>query len=115
MVKNHRLAKSISDASWGTFFGFLSYKAGREGKNVITVGRFDPSSKRCHACGHINWSLTLKDREWDCLGCGARHDRDINAARNIKTFALLRHSSQDLSTVGSTGTQTLRESGLVGG
>lgn len=113
--KNHRLAKSISAAAWGTFFGFLSYKARREGKNVITIGRFDPSSKRCHVCGHINRSLTLKDREWDCLGCGSHHDRDINAARDIRIFALIRHSSQDLSTVGSTGTQTLRESGLVGG
>ena len=62
MVKNHCLARSISNASWGMFFQFLSYKAIRQGKNVLTIGRFEPSSKRCHICGYINQSLTLKDR-----------------------------------------------------
>lgn len=100
MVKNHKLAKSISDASWGTFFQFLSYKAERQGKNILTIGRFEPSSKRCHVCGHINKVLALKDRDWDCPDCGSHHDRDINAAKNIKAFALIKHAS----TVGSTGT-----------
>ena len=100
MVKNHCLARSISDASWGMFFQFLSYKAARQGKNILTVGRFEPSSKRCHICGYINQGLTLKDRDWDCPNCGTHHDRDINAANNIKVFALIKHHS----TVGSTGT-----------
>lgn len=100
MVKNHKLARSISDASWGTFFQFLSYKSERTGKNVLTIGRFEPSSKRCHVCGYINQGLTLKDRDWDCPDCGTHHDRDINAAKNIKAFALIKH----YSTVGSTGT-----------
>jgi len=111
MVKNHRLARSISDASWGTFFGLLSYKAERAGKNVLTIGRFEPSSRRCSACGYINQSLTLKDRDWVCPSCGSCHDRDINAAKNIRAFALIKH----YSTAGSAGTQTLRESGLSRG
>jgi putative transposase len=115
MTKNHCLARSISDASWGTFLGtffqFLSYKAERIGKNVLTIGRFEPSSKRCHVCGHINQSLALKDRDWDCPDCGSHHDRDINAAKNIRAFALIKHHS----TAGSAETQTLRESGLSRG
>jgi len=115
MVKNHRLAGSISDASWGQFFGFLSYKAERMGKNVLTIGRFAPSSKRCHVCGHIKAALTLKDRNWDCPECGTHHDRDINAAKNIRAFALIKHYSQNSSTAGSAETHTLRESGLSRG
>lgn len=95
MVKNHCLARSIHDASWGMFFGFLSYKAERKGKNVLPIGRFEPSSKRCHVCGQINQGLTLKDREWDCPGCSTHHDRDINAAKNIRAFALIKHYSQN--------------------
>lgn len=93
MVRNHSLARSISDASWGQFFGFLSYKAERQGKTVLTIGRFEPSSKRCHVCGYINQGLSLKDRHWDCPDCKNQHDRDINAAKNIKAFALIKHSS----------------------
>ncbi len=104
MMKNRCLARSISDAAWGMFFQFLSYKALRQGKNVLTIGRFEPSSKRCHACGYINQTLTLKDRDWDCPDCQKHHDRDINAAKNIKAFALIKHYSQNPSTVGSTGT-----------
>ncbi len=104
MVKNHKLARSISDASWGMFFGFLSYKAPRQGKNVLTIGRFEPSSKRCSVCGHINHDLTLKDREWDCPDCQAHHDRDVNAAKNIKAFALIKHHSKSESTAGSVET-----------
>jgi putative transposase len=96
MVKNHCLARSISDASWGQFFQFLSYKAERSGKNIITIGRFEPSSKRCHVCGYINQSLTLKDRDWTCSSCESPHDRDINAAKNIKAFALIKYANQAL-------------------
>ncbi len=91
MVRNHCLARSISDASWGMFFQFLSYKAERAGKNVLTIGRFEPSSKRCHVCGYVNQGLTLKDRNWDCPDCHTHHDRDINAAKNIRAFALVKH------------------------
>lgn len=91
MLKNHCLAKSISDASWGKFFEFLSYKCEWYGKNLITIGRFDPSSKLC-TCGVVNKELTLKDREWTCKECGSHHDRDLLAARNIKHFGLLRQN-----------------------
>jgi len=115
MVKNHCLARSISDASWGMFFGFLSYKVERLGKNVLTIGRFEPSSKRCHVCGYINQALSLKDRDWGCPDCSTHHDRDINAAKNIRAFALIKHFSKHFSTAGSAETQTLRESGLSRG
>lgn len=84
MVKNHNLAQAISDVSWGKFIKMLEYKALWFGKNVIQIGRFEPSSKMC-SCGKINNSLTLKDREWTCE-CGLKHDRDILAANNILKF-----------------------------
>lgn len=86
MMKNHCLAKSVSDAGWYTFRIFLEYKADWYGKNILKIGRFDPSSKMCDKCGHLNNNLTLSDREWVC-DCGATHDRDILAARNILNFA----------------------------
>ena len=84
MVKNHRLAKSISDASWGEFRRQLTYKAAWYAKQVATVDRFYPSSQLCSACG-AKWQGTkdLAVREWICPACGAVHDRDINAAKNI--------------------------------
>jgi len=88
MLKNHCLAGSISDVSWGMFVAMLEYKAKWNGVNILRIGRFEPSSKTCSACGYINKELTLKDREWVCPECGSVFNRDLNASVNIKNFAL---------------------------
>ncbi|WP_342750118.1 RNA-guided endonuclease InsQ/TnpB family protein [Petrotoga halophila] len=84
MLKNRKLSKSVSDASWYKFKTFLKYKAERLGKKVIEIGMFEPSSKVCSVCGYKNEGLKLSDREWVCHECGTKHDRDINAAVNIR-------------------------------
>jgi putative transposase len=85
MVQNHHLSKSINDSSWGKFFEFLKYKAEEAGtREIIKIDRFEPSSKTCSVCGLINDNLKLSDRTWICLGCETIHDRDYNAAKNIK-------------------------------
>jgi putative transposase len=88
MVKNHCLAQSISDAGWSSFVDKLIYKAEWYGKTVLRIGTFEPSSKICNICGYYNSQLTLAIREWECPDCHTLHDRDINAAINIKKFAL---------------------------
>lgn len=84
MAKNHRLSKSISDASWGEFRRQLEYKAIWYGKQVVAIDRFYPSSQLCSICG-VQWSGTkdLRVREWTCPACCAVHNRDYNAAKNI--------------------------------
>ena len=88
MMKNHNLAMAIQSASWSEFVSQLKYKAEWEGKNIVFIGRFEPSSKTCNKCGYVKHDLKLSDREWVCPICGKHHDRDINAAINIKMFAL---------------------------
>ena len=88
MMKNPKLAKHIADANWGEFVRQLKYKSEWADRTVVEIDRFFPSSKRCHACGFVNESLPLSIREWDCPECKAHHDRDINAAKNIKTAGL---------------------------
>ena len=83
MVKNHKLAKSISDVSWSKFVELLKYKASWYGRNLSQIDRFFPSSKLCGVCGWKKDDLTLKDREWICYSCHTLHDRDVNAANNI--------------------------------
>ena len=92
MVKNHCLAKAISDAAWSSFVTKLTYKAQWYGKQVIKIDRFFPSSKTCSDCGHINQGLTLDVRNWTCV-CGSQHDRDVNASKNILKRALVVQSS----------------------
>ena len=88
MLKNHCLARSISDVGWSELFRQLEYKCTQYGKTLLKIGQFEPSSKLCSVCGSINRDLTLHDREWTCPECSTRHDRDINAAINIKKMAL---------------------------
>ena len=83
MVRNHHLAKSVSDASWGTFVTMLEYKAKWYGKTLVKIGRFYPSSKTCHHCGHVKEVLSLSNRYYTCPNCGELIDRDLNAAKNI--------------------------------
>jgi putative transposase len=83
MVRNRSLAKSISRTGWAEFRAMLEYKAQRYGRTVAVAGRWYPSSKTCSACGHLLAELSLGTRHWTCPGCGTRHDRDVNAARNM--------------------------------
>lgn len=87
MVKNRNLARAISDASWSEFRTMLEYKAEWYGREVVAIDRFYPSSKTCSACGAIQQKMPLNIREWTCQ-CGAIHDRDVNAAKNIQAVGL---------------------------
>ena len=88
MVKNHSLAKAISDVGWSEFVSRLEYKAEWYGRNLVKIDKWYPSSKRCFDCGHILDSLSLDIRQWSCPECGVVHDRDVNAARNIHAVGL---------------------------
>ena len=83
MVKNHSLARSVSDAGIGMLIQLLESKAERCGRTVVKIDRWFPSSKMCSACGHVNSAVVLGVKQWTCPQCGAHHDRDDNAARNI--------------------------------
>ncbi|MDX3521963.1 RNA-guided endonuclease TnpB family protein [Streptomyces scabiei] len=82
-----RLAKSVHDARWSSFVNMLEYKAARYGRTLVKIGRFTPTSQTCHACGTVDGPKPLDVREWTCTACGTLHDRDRNAALNIKTAA----------------------------
>lgn len=87
MLKNRKLARSISSVSWGEFLRQLKYKCLWIGKNLLECGTFDPTSKTCSSCGWKNDNLKLLDRFWTCDACGVVHDRDINASQNIVEFS----------------------------
>lgn len=103
MMKNHHLAKAVTDASFGEFARLLEYKCDERGRSLVKIGRFYPSSKTCSACGHRLDALPLSVRSWDCPACGAHHDRDVNAARNILTEGK-RILSNTQGTAGHAGT-----------
>ncbi|NEO33334.1 MAG: IS200/IS605 family element transposase accessory protein TnpB, partial [Symploca sp. SIO3C6] len=89
MVKNRKLARSISDAAWGEFFRQLEYKCQWYGRELVKIDRFFPSSKRCNNCGFVVERLPLNIRSWDCPECGTKGiDRDINAGKNILAAGL---------------------------
>jgi len=88
MLRNHKLAKAVQDASFYEFRRQLEYKSKLAGANIALTGRFFPSSKTCSDCGYIYKELALSEREWFCPACGAVHDRDDNAAKNLEFVAL---------------------------
>lgn len=96
MVKNRSLARAVSDMGFGEFRRQLTYKAAWRGVRVLVAGRFFPSSKLCSACGTLSEGMPLDIREWAC-SCGARHDRDINAAKNILAAGLVASACGDSS------------------
>lgn len=113
MMKNHNLAKHISSASWNEFFRQLQYKSEWYGKNLIKIGRFDPSSKMC-TCGYVNKDLKLSQREWICPNCGQRNDRDLLAAINIKRFGLQNQNLIRDKSSAVCGVEDVEWSALVG-
>lgn len=88
MMQNHKLAKAVSDASMSEFLRCLEYKMKWSGGIVVKVDRWYPSSKTCSACGFVLDTLSLKTREWDCPQCSTHHDRDVNAACNLRNVAV---------------------------
>jgi putative transposase len=88
MVRNRHLARAISGCGWGEFRRQLTYKCQLYGRRLIVIDRWYPSSKTCSACGHLLADLSLSTRHWTCPSCGTRHDRDINAAKNILAAGL---------------------------
>ena len=92
--------RKVSDLSWYEFTRQLSYKCDWYGKNLIKIGRFDPSSKMCSHCGNIKSALDLGTRRWTCTDCGSEHDRDVNAAVNIRDFGMNQYQlGQELTEV----------------
>jgi putative transposase len=83
MIRNHSLARAISDAAWRDMRGMLEYKCAWYDRDLVVVDQFFPSSKTCSACGFSATSMPLNVREWSCVSCGTSHDRDVNAARNL--------------------------------
>ena len=84
-----KLGKGVFDNGWGIFTNYLKYKLENQGKRLIKIDRYYPSSKICSICGHIHTELKLSEREWVCSNCGVKHNRDYNAAKNIKKEGLI--------------------------
>ena len=84
LLQNEHPASAIADVGWGELIRQLEYKARWYGRTLVAIDQFFPSSKRCHVCGYLLDTLDLDVRQWTCPECGTVHDRDVNAARNIK-------------------------------
>lgn len=94
MVKNKYLSRNIMDCGWYLFQTLLKYKLDDKGKSLILIGQYEPSSKKCSNCENINQDLKLKDRVWTCKNCGSVHDRDLNAAINIRNIAFSENNTE---------------------
>jgi putative transposase len=105
MLKNRRLALAIADMGFHELRRQLEYKAALRGGRVVVVDRWYPSSKTCSGCSHVVEVLTLAQRHWTCPGCGASHDRDVNAAINLKNMAV----SSTVSACGGEGAGLARK------
>jgi transposase, IS605 OrfB family, central region len=90
LMRNHRVSKSLTDVSFYAFRQKLEWKAAKYGKNLVLIGRFDPSSKLCSNCGNIKHDLRLSDRIYHCEVCGLIIDRDYNASKNIRKIGLIK-------------------------
>ena len=104
MAQSLNLGKSIGDVGWGQFTHMLEYKSLWKGKHLVKIPKYFPSSKRCSKCGFVNTRLTLSNRTWACPECGVIHDRDINAAVNIREEGIRLFKDSNKGTVGTTGT-----------
>jgi putative transposase len=107
MAQSLNLGKSVGDIGWGQFFHMLEYKSLWKGKHLVKVSKFFPSSKKCSKCGYVNKGLTLSDRMWSCPECRTVHDRDINAAVNIRDEGIRIFKDSYKSTVGTTVTDSV--------
>ena len=114
MVRNHHLAKSISDQGWGQFRKMLEYKLGWRNAELIEIGRFEPSSKLCSRCGNIKHDLKLTERTYHCAKCNLIVDRDLNAAINIRNigFTKIGRGTPEFTPVESATTAELSKGGL---
>jgi putative transposase len=101
------MSRNIGDVSWSKFVTMLKYKAEWNGKSLIQMGRYDPSSKKCSSCGNIYHDLKLEERVWICDKCGKEHDRDVNAAINILQFGMEQAEFKCLENVSSIGSPCL--------
>ena len=101
--RNHKLAQAISDTGWGTFVNFLDYKCEKEGKVLVEINRWFPSSKTCSNCHYQIKELPLDVRTWTCPSCGTHHDRDGNAAKNIRAEGILLLSSSGTGEANASG------------
>ena len=109
MLKNRKLARHIADASWSELLRKLGYKAAWTGKHLVQVDQWFASSRTCSACGAVADAMPLSVRVWECKSCGHEHDRDINAARNIRRQGLLKLKAAGLSVSACGG---LRKTGI---
>ena len=109
MVRNRHLARAISCTGWAEFHRMLEYKCARYGRQLAVASRWYPSSKTCSACGHLYATLNLGTRNWTCPACGTRHDRDINAAKNILAAGLAAGAANGADACGG----TVRRSGVT--